>query len=293
MLTRYKLIFSLAVVVTTASASADSLVYVVTASQQFGTVDLANGAFTAIGSGLPEGSAGLVLGPGGLLLTLTFSGNLDAINPATGVASVVGSTGLGGNGDTIGEVGGTVYATDFNNNVYKVNTSTGVATQISPATGSGIPADPTCGSSTLCDETLIGIGGKLYATWDSFTPNFTPTYSETIDSGPELYQIDPTTGVATPLSPTQLHIIAATDVGGTIYGFQGFPSAANPLPDPPIELVTLDLSNGTTSKVSDLPSSVGAIYAVAPDVPEPASLALVGTGLAALAARLRKRKISI
>ena len=58
--------------------------------------------------------ARLVPGPGGMLLTLTFSGNLDAINPATGVASVVGSTGLGGNGDTIGEVGGTVYATDFN-----------------------------------------------------------------------------------------------------------------------------------------------------------------------------------
>src|ERR1700686_4071270 len=93
MLTQQKLIFSLALVLLPASASA-SLVYVVTGGQQFGTVDLATGLFHQIGPNTPEGEGGLVPGPNGSLLTLTLSGNLDSINPATGVTSVVGPTGL-------------------------------------------------------------------------------------------------------------------------------------------------------------------------------------------------------
>src|ERR1700691_5052855 len=65
-----------------ASDKADPLVYVVTApvdlagtTAQFGTVDLATGAFHQIGPYTPEPEANLVPGPHGELLSLTFSGN--------------------------------------------------------------------------------------------------------------------------------------------------------------------------------------------------------------------------
>jgi len=290
MFTRLKLMFALAAVLLSASAYADSFVYVVNGNSQFGIVDLNNGSFAPIGPGLPAGGYGMVAGPGGTLLALGYDGNLYSVNPATGVGSVIGATGLGFTGNTIGEYGGVVYAADTSNNLYTVNVSTGLATQISPAGGSGIPPDPGCGSSDLCDETIFGAGGNLYATWDEFTPSFSPVYSETIDSGPSLYEIDPTTGVATLLSSTGVHSIAATNFDGTIYGFEGFPSAFNPLPNPPIEVITINPLNGATTDVSNLDPSVGPIFAMAPaSTPEPASLAFVGTGLAALAVRLRRR----
>ncbi len=86
MLTQQKLMLSLALVLFTVPASADSLVYVVNGNNQFGTIDLATGAFRQIGPNGP-GNGGLAPGPNGSLLTLTFSGNLDSINPATGVTS--------------------------------------------------------------------------------------------------------------------------------------------------------------------------------------------------------------
>src|SRR5579864_2061830 len=119
MRTQLNLVATLALALITASATAES-VYVFNAAAQFGTVNLSNGAFTPIGSGLPEGSAGLVQGPGGSLLTLGVSGELYSINPNTGVATGVGNTGLtgamsGNFANTIGELNGVVYATDLNN----------------------------------------------------------------------------------------------------------------------------------------------------------------------------------
>ena len=74
--------------------AAGSLVYVENGFQ-FGTVDLASGAFTPIGPGTPEGVTGLAAGPNGSLLTLSFSGNLESINPTNGAVTIVGATGLG------------------------------------------------------------------------------------------------------------------------------------------------------------------------------------------------------
>ena len=46
----------------TAVGSAAPIVYVVN-GQQFGTVDVGSGAFSAVGPGIPEGTGGLVPGP--------------------------------------------------------------------------------------------------------------------------------------------------------------------------------------------------------------------------------------
>src|ERR1017187_9805827 len=58
MLSQRKIIVSLALVLFTVPASAGTLVYVVNGFQQFGTIDLASGAFSQIGPNTPEGANG-------------------------------------------------------------------------------------------------------------------------------------------------------------------------------------------------------------------------------------------
>src|ERR1700712_1482588 len=65
---RLKLLASIAIILATAVAHADPVVYVTNLFQQFGTVNLATGSFQTIGSGLSEANAGLVSGPAGSLL---------------------------------------------------------------------------------------------------------------------------------------------------------------------------------------------------------------------------------
>jgi hypothetical protein len=292
MLNRYKLIVSLALVLSAVSARADSLVYVVNLFQQFGTVNLNSGAFNPIGPGLPQASGSLIPGPGGSLLTLTGTGDLVAINPSTGASSVVGSTGLGGNANALGTFGTTLYATDLSNNLYTVNPTTGLATLVG---ATGIPADPTIpetvnpdGSFNLTDESIFGVDGTLYGTFDAFAIG-TDGYTTTVQVSPGLWKIDPTTGAATYVSSIPLHLLTIFDVNGTLSAFQGFPTAATPFPGPEIDLVAFHLSDGTTTFVSEADPAAGPILGATPAVPEPASLALVGTGLAALASRLKKR----
>ncbi len=169
------LIIWLALVLLPASASASPMVYVITGAQQFGTVDLGTGAFRQIGPDMPEGSDGLVPGPKGSLLTLTFSGNLDSINPATGVTTVIGPTGLGDctfpppaspcgptSASNLGGFGGALFATDLANNLYTVDPLTGAAKLLGPT---GIPPLPfqllstnPDGSTNVFDQTLFGSG---------------------------------------------------------------------------------------------------------------------------------------
>jgi hypothetical protein len=293
-----RLIVSLVLALLPASAGA-SLVYVVNSSQQFGTVDLATGAFHQIGPNTPEGESGLVPRPNGLL-TLTFSGNLDSINPATGVTSVIGPTGLADctspaspcgptSAAALGELGGTIYATDFSNNLYTVNPATGAATLIGPT---GIPAftsNPTIpnadGTFNGFDYSLFSVGGKLYTTFDVITLDFStlaPTITPVIPAN--LYQINPSTGRAMLIAPTALTISAVADVNGTSYAFIG---ATN-------QVVTLDLTNGKTSFVSDYDPAAGLILGASPvpasAVPEPASVALAGIGIAAIVVLGRRRR---
>lgn len=293
MLTRRELMVSLALVLFTVPARAGTLVYVVNGFQQFGTLDLDNGAFHQIGPNTPEGGNGLAPGPNGSLLTLTFSGNLDSINPATGVTTVIGPTGLGdctspaspcgpNSANNLARLGGTFYATDLANNLYTVDPLTGAATLRGPT---GIPPLPFVllstnpdGSTNLFDETLFGAGGNLYATFDAITIDFS-TFTITPVIPAALYRIDPTTGLATLVAPTALTLSAAVDVNGTFYAFN---AATN-------QVVTLDLANGNTSFLSDFDPSAGLLGGASP-VPEPGSITLAGIGISAILFRRRRRR---
>jgi hypothetical protein len=255
------------------SAAAQPLVYVVTANQQFGIVDFASGAFQRIGAPTPEPQTNLVWSKSGSLLSLTAFGNLVRINPGTGETSVVGPTGLGSNAFDLAGVRGTLYATDFSNNIYSVDPGTGAATLL---LATGMQPDPNVpftvnsnGTLNLCDETFYGLGGKLYATFDSFAVN--PKHGDpdflgiTTFVDPSLYQIDPATGAATAIGPTDLHLGAAVEVDGEFYAFKlvitdfadGFPLVYS-------KLVSLDLETGKTTFIRNIDPAAGAIFGAAP-----------------------------
>ena len=92
MLTQQNLILPLTLVLS-AAAGAGPIVYVTTYTGQFGTLNPTTGAFTQIGPSTADPLNGLVAGPNGNLLGVSFSGNLVSINPATGATSVIGATG--------------------------------------------------------------------------------------------------------------------------------------------------------------------------------------------------------
>jgi hypothetical protein len=288
MFIRQKLIAPLALILCTASASAGPLVYAVstnynTFTAQFGTMDLTTGTFSQIGPAIADPLEGLMPGPNGKLLSLSLSGNLDSVNPATGAVSVIGATGLGDLAGVAAEFNGTVYATDLYNNFYSVNTTTGVASLIGPT---GLPICPSLISPVeVSDEALFTANGKLYATFDGIN-----LMNSTLVDSPELYQINPVTGVATLVGPTALGLDAAVQINGTVYGLD-FGYAG------PNTVLSLNLASGSTTFLNDYVSSPVAggvnsfdVVGVSP-TPEPASIALVGIGIALVACGRRRRGV--
>ncbi len=277
----FGLIVSLALSVS--SARAASVVYMVNDNSQFGTLNLATGAFTQIGPATPEGETGLVAGPNGSLLTLTYSGNLDSINPLTGATTVIGPTGLADcttptspcgptSASTLGYLDGKIYATDFQNSLYSVNPVTGAATLIGKT---GIPAVPSVpfsmnpdGSFNFYDEGIVGADGKLFATFDaaSFNP---ATSSNTPTIGPELYEIDPSTGRATLIGPTALGLDSMVELNGKFYASNGVSN----------QVMTIDLATGNTTFAGNIDPSAGVVAGAVSLAPEPGSAALVFSGL--------------
>ncbi|MDQ6664415.1 MAG: PEP-CTERM sorting domain-containing protein, partial [Acidobacteriota bacterium] len=176
-----------------------------------------------------------------------------------------------------------LYATDFQNNLYTVSPSTGHATLIGPT---GVPPltfvplstpNPD-GSLNFYSEALFGAGGKLYATFDTGTVNFM-THVTTPVMPDHLYQIDPATGKTTLIGTTAFALDAVVDVNGTAYAFKGDTR----------QVVTLNLTNGATNPVSSVDPAAGLIFG-ASQVPEPASMALAGIGIAAMVLLGRRRR---
>jgi hypothetical protein len=263
MLTHQKLLVSLALVSCAASVSAGASVYIVNGSQQFGAVDLGTGAFQQIGPNgpqTPDGYLGLMPGPNGSLLTLTYSANLDSINPATGVATLVGATGLSECTTpaspcgpttilTAGASAGKFYATDVQNRLYGINPLTGAAALIG---STGIPPVPFIPGSSNPDGTV----------------NF---YDQVL-------QIDSSTGLAMLIGPTALGIGGVANVNGAYYAFNDMTN----------QVLALDIANGDTSFVSNFDPAAGVVQGASP-VPEPASIALAGIGIIAFGVCRRRR----
>jgi len=270
------IVVSLMVIFLTAAASAAPLVYVVTVTQQFGTLDLASGQFRAIGNSTPDALSNLVWWKGALL-TVTISGpnigSLARINPATGEETIIGQTGLGFNIFDLGAARGNLFVTDLNNNIYSVDPDTGVATAI---TATGMPPDPTIpftfnddGTFNLCDEGLYGANGKLYATFDSFALDVTkaPPSRAHAHVAPALYQIDPGTGAAKFIAQTEWNLTALVAVDGRFYAFHGVIDGWDSTFDFPIahaEVVRFNFVTGQTRKLADLDHSLGIILGAAP-----------------------------
>lgn len=291
MLSLNRLILTVALATLSGSATADTFVYITGGQSpddfpgQFGTLDVNTGAFQQIGPTGPEGYFGLAPGPNGSLVTLTYAGNLNSINPATGVPTVIGPTGLGNclvispacslttSAFSVGGFNGKIYATDFHNDIYVVNPLSGTATLLSAH--SGLPASPFVlgspnpdGTLNYADEAIFQAGGKLYATFDAliFNPNTGSVASVVV--APELYEIDPNTGLATTVGPTELGIGGAADVNGAVYAFDDLTNQA----------FTLHLASGSATLVGGFDPAAGVIQgAVA--TPEPAPIALAAIGV--------------
>ena len=241
---------------------------------QFGALDLISGTFLPIGPGLPpDVGGGLVQGLGTSLLTLTFSGNLDAIDPFTGRTSVVGATGLSdcsvpGSYDpncpnVIGRLGGSFYATDLANNLYSVDPATGAATLIGPT---GMPAVTVApfsenpdGTFNVYSENFVSSHGRLYANFATATTDFV-TVTPVIEGA--LYEIDPSTGVATRIGSTDTNITAMVNVHGAVYAFDVYTN----------QVLTLDLTTGQTRPLSHVdPVVMHLIAGATPAHPSPAA----------------------
>jgi hypothetical protein len=278
----------------TASATAGPIVTVITGSQQIGQMDLATGSFSPTGS-IPPTIQYLVPGPNGSLLTMFFDGNLGSINPNTGAISVIGPTGFtdcsspssptcGSHSQlSFGSAGGMLVATDFANNFYTVDPVTGNATLVGATGIPGIPFIPVStnpdGSFNFYDENLFGVGGSLYANFDAAT--FNPaTFELTTVISPALYKIDINTGHATQIASTDLGLVTVFNLNGTVFGFNGSTG----------QIMTLDVTNGITSAVSNIDPSVGLIAGAAPSVPEPGSVALAIIGLTTVAIYRRRTR---
>lgn len=84
---------------------------------------------------------------------------------------------------------------------------------------------------------------------------------------PALYQIDPATGVATFVAKTNLNLSALVAAAGKFYAFRAVLDGFDLISDFPIahaELLTLNLANGETNKLTDLDHGVGPIFGAAP-----------------------------
>ncbi|HTS36085.1 MAG TPA: hypothetical protein VMH04_10460 [Candidatus Solibacter sp.] len=267
------------------SASAAPNVYVVTLSQQFGTVDLATGQFTPIGSPTPDGMSNLVWWNGSLISLATTGANagyLVKIDPATGGETVLRAITynrqpLGFNAFDLAKVGGALYVTDFSNNLYAVDFATGAARPVGHSGGTtGLRPDPNIpftfnsdGTFNLCDEGLYGFDGKLYASFDSFAidPNHTPPTRAHEYMSPYVWQIDPRTGAATFAANTDWQVSAIVGSDGQFYAFEAVFDSFDFNYNVPIghaELVKLDLRTGKTSKVADIVPNPGPIFGAAP-----------------------------
>jgi hypothetical protein len=233
-----------------AADGADEQAYVISASNQFGIVNVETGAFSLIGN-----TTSTLSGLGqvhGVLYGLDADNNLVTVNPANANTTVVGKIGLPPsppNVTLLASLGHRLYVVDPHNDLYQVNPSTGAATFVG---STGIPApDPnTCGCVTA--NSLAGGEGGLFFTWQV---NTDPGGNVLVPS--TLYRIDTRTGHATAIGLTHSSgpIVGAGFVGNELYGFTfGMPVNL------PNQILELNTETGRAEFVADQSASLDPVF---------------------------------
>lgn len=216
------------------SSHADDLAYMATNSGDFGTINLATGAFSLQGN-FGQTLAGLAVVNSTLFGTsYNNTGNLYSINPANGSLTLVGSSAIVID-DFGATTGGGLYAVSTSSNLYSINASTGAATLIGN-TGLGLSGF----------RALSNNGGALY-----------------FADGTNIYTLNTTTGAATLVGSTGGPGMGALlFLNGTLYGGADSPD---------IRVDTLNPGTGAATSGAAVTGTNGQFYGLAA-VPEPMSL---------------------
>lgn len=243
-----------------ASAHALPDLWVSDAAGRLGTVDVATGSVSVVGS-MGVTMTDLAFDPSGNLYGISFT-NLYQINATNAQTSLVGSLGLTGANALVFGTDGTLYAAaDNTTDLYSVNTLTGAATSLGSA-----------GFSSAGD--LAFNGGNLF---------LSSTTDELVKVG-----LNPVSGTAVGafgFSVFGLGTELVNGGNGTLYGISG------------TRILTINTTTGAATALADyggkgLGESFGAAFfseagagATPPPppppgtVPEPASLLLLGSAL--------------
>jgi len=239
--------------------------YMITGSDQFGTVNLSTGAFSSLGStevgGTPEPldglgeTGGMLFGAGG-----ANDDTLYSINTANGALTSIGASATieyAGFGSTLTGL----FGLSTTGNLYSVNATNGATTEIG--------------------TNIVTIGGTLSLS----TGSSTLYLAEFFNGAYNLYTINTTNGQATLIGPTGGVPIGALlwDGASTLYGGQDSPD--------PLFVDTLNTSTGLATVGPSL-TGTGDFYGLAPllAAPEPATWSLLGAGIAILALMKRRRQ---
>jgi uncharacterized protein DUF6923 len=239
------------------AAKADD-VYMVTSTQEFGTIDLNSGIFTQTGPNESVQVAGL--GEiGSSLYASSYdvpAGSLYSVNPTNGVLTPIGVPTPVDYSD-FGSTLTTLYAVDTSADLYSI--------------------DPTTGAVTLVGATGLTLSGYQNLSTNSSTLYF--------GNGANLYTLNTTTGAATLVGNMGGPEMGALVVdGGVLYGGNDIS---------PSSVDTVDVGSGAATFQSTLSGTSGVFFGLAPipttATPEPRTVSWLLLGLLAGGVWIQKR----